>query len=56
MSDMLGADGQRPTTDDPDTSDRTVGPDAAEASDASVSRARRLLAEHPLVDGHNDLP
>jgi membrane dipeptidase len=56
MSDMLGADGQRPTTDDPDTSDETAGPGAAEASDASVSRARRLLAEHPLVDGHNDLP
>jgi membrane dipeptidase len=56
MSDMLGADGQRPTTDDPDTSDETAGPGAAEAPDASVSRARRLLAEHPLVDGHNDLP
>jgi membrane dipeptidase len=56
MSDMLGADGQRPTTDDPDTSDETAGPDAAGAPDASVSRARRLLAEHPLVDGHNDLP
>ncbi len=60
MSDMLGADGQRPTTDDPDTSDRTVGADAAEVAEASSSplldRARRLLAEHPLVDGHNDLP
>ena len=56
MSDMLGADGQRPTTDDPDTSEEAVGADAAEAPDASLSRARRLLAEHPLVDGHNDLP
>ncbi len=59
MSDMLGADGQRPTTDDPDTSDETVGAGAAAArdvADASLSRARRLLAEHPLVDGHNDLP
>ncbi|WP_083707174.1 dipeptidase [Intrasporangium flavum] len=56
---MLGADGQRPTTDDPDTSDETVGAGAAAArdvADASLSRARRLLAEHPLVDGHNDLP
>ncbi len=60
MSDMLGADGQRPTTDDPDTSDGRVGavPTAASdgALDASLTRARRLLAEHPLVDGHNDLP
>src|SRR6478736_5665688 len=60
MSDMLGADGQRPTTDDPDTSDERVGTGPAGVTDTSSSpvldRARRLLAEHPLVDGHNDLP
>jgi len=60
MSDMLGADGLRPTTDDPDTSDERVGTGPAGVTDTSSSpvldRARRLLAEHPLVDGHNDLP
>ncbi|HEY8457751.1 MAG TPA: dipeptidase [Actinopolymorphaceae bacterium] len=24
--------------------------------DVSIERARKLLAEHPLIDGHNDLP
>jgi membrane dipeptidase len=54
MSDMLGADGQRPTTGDPDIADT---PDSrAGTHEEALARARRLLAEHPLLDGHNDLP
>jgi membrane dipeptidase len=29
---------------------------AAAADDAALARARRLLAAHPVFDGHNDLP
>ncbi len=28
----------------------------AAADDPNLARARRLLAKHPLIDGHNDLP
>jgi membrane dipeptidase len=42
MADMLGTAQPGPT-------------DPADAVDA-VARARALLARHPLVDGHNDLP
>ncbi|NUO35728.1 MAG: membrane dipeptidase, partial [Dermatophilaceae bacterium] len=33
----------------------TARPGPTDRSDA-VGRARDLLARHPLVDGHNDLP
>jgi membrane dipeptidase len=29
---------------------------AARAEDAALARARRVLAAHPVIDGHNDLP
>jgi membrane dipeptidase len=29
---------------------------AARAEDAALARARGILARHPLIDGHNDLP
>jgi membrane dipeptidase len=29
---------------------------AAQAEDAPLARAREILARHPLIDGHNDLP
>jgi membrane dipeptidase len=32
------------------------GIEAQEAADAHLERARRVLAEVPLIDGHNDLP
>jgi membrane dipeptidase len=33
-----------------------VSPRVDAAEDPALARARRLLAEHPVVDGHNDLP
>ena len=47
MTDMLGADAHGPTMGDADQADRVR---------EALAHARALLAEHPLVDGHNDLP
>ena len=34
----------------------TASAPAHAQADAALARARRILAAHPLIDGHNDLP
>ena len=34
----------------------TTSTPAHAQADAALARARRILAAHPLIDGHNDLP
>ncbi|MEO7446658.1 MAG: dipeptidase [Humibacillus sp.] len=40
----------------PSAAQPAAQPGAGETSARALARARALLAEHPLVDGHNDLP
>jgi membrane dipeptidase len=55
MTDMLGAHDPRPAGDGPAGS-LTPSQSMSESPSDSLAAARTLLAEHPLVDGHNDLP
>jgi membrane dipeptidase len=55
MTDMLGAHDRHPATGVPGRSGTPSDPRSVPRAD-SIEAARALLAEHPLVDGHNDLP